>query len=99
LIEGLFSDRAATRGAAYDIVTDEFRRDPEVVPAVLSYAHQRLNNDDGAYNTVVTLEDLSRAVTQPRKGEINQFCDEAEKPGERIKKQTDALRKWLETKR
>jgi hypothetical protein len=98
-IENLFSDQAPVRLAAYNVLTQpKFRNDPKTVEALLSFASQHMDNEDGIYNTVVTLKDLSRSVTQPRKDEINRFCDKAEKLGERTKKQSDALRKWLETK-
>jgi hypothetical protein len=58
-----------------------------------------MDNENGIYNTVVALKDLSRTITQPRKNDMNNFCNQAEKLGDRIKKQCDALREWLETKR
>jgi hypothetical protein len=97
-IEDLFSDQPSVRLAAYKVLTQsEFRRDPKTVEALLSFANQHMDNENGIYNTVVTLKDLSRSVTQPRKVEINRFCDKAEKLGEHTKEQSDALRKWLET--
>jgi hypothetical protein len=99
LVERLFSEKPSERANAYNILTSQFRRDPDAVSALLNYAWQHTDNANGIYNTVVTLKDLSRAVTQPRKDDINRFLDEAEKQGGKTKQQSDATRKWLETKR
>lgn len=99
LVENLFSEVSAIRKAAYDTITKEFRKDPDTVTALLSHVELNMGNHNGVYNTVVTLNNISRAVTQPRKSEINRFCDQADKIGERTKNQCEKLRKWLETSR
>ena len=93
--------QSGKRNNAYEQLTSRaapWHKDPDVVSGLLDYAWQHMDNTNGIYNTVVTLKDLSRAVTQPRKADINRFCDEAEKQGGRTKEQCDALRKWLDTK-
>ena len=94
----LFSDRGTDRAAAHDGIIKEFRSTPEAVSALLSYANPRMQDESGVYNTVVTLKDLSRSITQPRKTDLNQFCDQAEKTSNRTKAQCDAFRRWLETR-
>jgi hypothetical protein len=63
----------------------------------LTYATKHMDDEQGIYNTLVALTDLSRSITDPRKDEINTFCDRAEMLSQRAKQQSDELRKWLKT--
>jgi len=70
-----------------------------VITPLLDQAKARRENDNGVYNTIVTLKDLSRAITQPRKAEINTFCSDMSSGRARIAQQCANLRLWLETQR
>jgi hypothetical protein len=58
-IESLFSDRAATRGAAYDILTKQFRRDPEV----MRFSATRVNTEQR--NGFITPWSRSKTSVEP----------------------------------
>jgi hypothetical protein len=96
LVAQLFGDQKTARMDAYDAIIAQFSTDPNTVSALLDYAAQNPQNANGVYNTVVTLKGLSRVVTKPRKAEINRFCDQAEKIGEKTRSECDALRSSLE---
>lgn len=99
LVQDLFDPDRRTRGAAYEELTSRWRKDPATVASLLAYALEHRNDENGIYNTVVTLKDLSRQVTQPKKDEINSFCVEAAKVGDRTRQKCEELRGWLETDR
>jgi hypothetical protein len=96
LVVRLYSEQQTDRTAAYDAIMSEFKTNPNTVSVLLDYAATNTQHANGVYNTVVTLRGLSPAVTRPRKAEINRFCDQAERVGDRTKSQCDALRRWLE---
>jgi hypothetical protein len=99
LIEQLFAPEGSLRVRAYNEIIRQFRTKPEIIDDLIGYAGKNLDNDNGVYNTVVTLKNLSREITQPKKAEINSFCDNAQTNGEKTKKKCDELRTWLETSR
>jgi hypothetical protein len=96
LIAQMYSELPADRTAAYDSIMRDFNTHPALVPALLQYAAQRPNNPNGVFNTVRTLQYLNRKFTQPHKAEINRFCGQAERIGDRTKAECDILRRGLE---
>src|ERR1051325_1834593 len=85
LVAQLYDAAAPARISAYEQLTSvAWRSNPAVITPLLAYARGHLENDNGIYNTVVVLKDLSRTVTQPRKGELNTFCAEAARARPRI---------------
>jgi hypothetical protein len=96
LIAQMYSELPADRTAAYEAIMKDFNTNPALVPALLHYAAQRPNNPNGVFNTVRTLEYLNRKFTQPHKAEINRFCDQAQRLGDKTKAECDILRRGLE---
>ena len=99
LIEQLFAPEGSLRVRAYNEIIRQFRNKPEIIDDLIKYARGNMDNDNGVYNTVVTLKNLSRDITQPKKADINSFCGEARLNGEKTKKKCDELGAWLETSR
>jgi hypothetical protein len=100
LVAGLFDTSPATRQNAYSQLTSSaWRANPDVLGPLLNMARSRRDNENGLYNTVVTLKDLSRAVTNPRKAEINALCSEITSGRPRIAQQCANLQKWIDTRR
>jgi hypothetical protein len=100
LIAQMYSDLQTDRTDAYGAIMAEFKNSQkEIVSALLSYAvavKDSQPNANGLYNTAVMLKNLNLEATQPHKADINQFCDQAEKVGDRTKRECDALRAWIQ---
>jgi|GEM_PF-4513255 len=99
LIEQLFAPEGSLRVRAYNEIIGQFGNEPGIVDDLVKYARGNMDNDNGIYNTVVTLKNLSKQITQPKKAEINSFCGDARLVGDKTKKKCDELGKWLESSR
>lgn len=100
LVAGLFDPSSAIRQSSYaQLTSGAWRTNSDVVTPLLTMGRASRDNENGLYNTVVTLKDLSRTVTQPRKVEIDAFCAEISPVGTRIAQQCAGLRTWLNTSR
>jgi hypothetical protein len=86
LIEQLFSPEAQLRVRAYDEIKNRFGKDPTIIDNLIKYARANMDNENGVYNTVATLKDLSREITKLKKAEINAFCEDAQLIGDKTKK-------------
>ena len=95
LISGLYSDSKERRLESYNGLVKDFSRDASVIDALIQYAESRSNNENGIYNTVVTLTDLSRTITRPRKSDIVAFCDKVAPLGPKIQRQVKVLKSWI----
>jgi hypothetical protein len=51
------------------------------------------------YHVIVTLRDVSRAITQPREEDITQLCTEVVSEHPTLKDETDSLKAWLAIRR
>lgn len=96
LISRLFSESAELRLDAYNQLLSSWADDETMIPALISFARQHLDNENGIYNTLVLLSHMNRDVIKRRKDEILAFAAEAEKNGSRSKERADKLRSRLE---
>jgi hypothetical protein len=100
LVANLFHPAPGMREKAYaELTSPVWRTNTEIIDALLSHARSNPANDDGIYNTVVVLKNISRTITQPRKSDINAFCQEIQTGRPRITEQCRSLAAWLETRR
>lgn len=107
-VDGLFSTSGSTRATAYKKLTHEFRAKGYAVDRILQLGKSELEKDPesqsyiGVYHTIVTLTDMSRAVTQiptSRKDRILDYANSAESAFPKLSSRIAILRKWLDSKR
>lgn len=67
LAEGLFSISGPTRLSSYTELTSDFRRNPQLPGIIVKVANDRMDNEAGLRNALVTLEHISRSVTRDPK--------------------------------
>lgn len=91
LISDLFSDQAATRLRAYNSIMADYSADAELIPELLSYASDHIDNANGIYNTLVVLSHLNKAQLEPHIGDIEMFARKVEPMGPRIEDRVDKL--------
>lgn len=107
LVENLFSHSETERTAAYTELTNALRAKDYAAERILERGSRELAklpdqpDSVGLYNTIVTLTDMSRAVTQKPeiKGEIDQYADRVAQAVPTLQKRVDTLKRWLETQR
>jgi hypothetical protein len=108
LVENLFSHAPADRVAAYhELTTSELRAKDYSAEAILKRGNAELakspdqRNSIGLYNTIVTLTDMSRAVTQKPsiKSKIDEYADQVAQAFPQLRSRVDTLKRWLETRR
>jgi hypothetical protein len=90
-ITNLFSNNAGQRIDAYNVIMDQYRNDPALIPDLLSYARKNMGNQNGIYNTLVVLSHLNKSQLKPHVADIQAFAREAEPMGPRIKQRVDKL--------
>jgi hypothetical protein len=106
LVEDLFSKSGSKRIAAYDTLTTSLRAKDYAIEKILQRATTELSKPPGdrdfvgIYNAVVTLTDMSRAVTQKPefKDRIAAFGDQAVAAFPRLENRVSLLKKWLNSK-
>lgn len=92
-IEELFSPKAGTRGTAYNIIMTYYGNSPELIPSLLSYGNQHLDNENGIYNTLVVLGHLYYDRKSADLAAIRDFAEKAKNIGP---KTADRAQKILE---
>ena len=106
LVENLFSKSGAKRIAAYDTLTKSLRTKDYAAERILQRGAAELSRPPadrdfvGIYNTIVTLTDMSRAVTQkPQfKDRIAAYGDQAATAFPQLENRVSLLKKWLNSK-
>jgi chromosome segregation ATPase len=107
LVAKLFSKRGAERTAAYDALTQSLRTKDYAAEKILERGQAELSKSAeqrdfvGIYNTIVTLTDMSRAVTQKPefKDRITSYADQAAEAFPKLANRVELLKKWLNSKR
>lgn len=95
LIAQLFSDLPAQRRDAYTSLVNEWSNDSGIVPEVLSFARDHLENENGIYNSLVFLSHMKSEALRPNVSAIESFCKEVENIGPRIRQRVETLRSRL----
>lgn len=91
LIKDLFSDQPHARLKAYEGITEYYGSDPALIPELLSYAGDHMDNEDGIYNTLVVLSHLDKAQAKPHTAEIEIFAKRVEPMSPEIRERVDKV--------
>ncbi|QEM08738.1 hypothetical protein [Mucilaginibacter rubeus] len=79
LVAGLFSENASTRtNSANDIMVNWYKT-ASIVPQLVDYALQNMNNANGIFNTVVVLQNMHGSVLKVNKAKIQDFLQKVMK--------------------
>lgn len=108
LVLDLFSQSGAARVRAYEKLTGQYRAKSYAVDQILATGVAELSkpaenqNFIGVYHTIVTLTDMSRAVTQQpitRRDALITYATQAAGAFPKLTRRVDTLNKWLRSKR
>jgi len=58
VVEELFDPKASIRGLAYNNLMTDYSNSPDLVPSLLEYANNHMDNQNGIYNTLVVLGNI-----------------------------------------
>ncbi|MEW9682571.1 hypothetical protein [Pseudomonas sp. TE50-2] len=95
LIGGLFSREAKGRVKAYQELISQYGKREELIPALLQYANDHFENDNGIYNALVVFSHLNyRSLRGVDLESIRAFASRAE--GEKGPRIRDRARKLIE---
>lgn len=83
LVERLYAPKASDRGGAYEELMSSHAHDPALVPALLDYAEQHLNNANGLYNSVVVLLALDPKLLKPHWTTVRALAEKSKANGPR----------------
>jgi hypothetical protein len=88
----LYSNTASARLAGYDTIVNSFPADPQLVSKLLAYAEQRMDNENGIYNTLVVLSHVDlRDRSRDEIQNIRDFAQRARAVGSRTSARVDTL--------
>jgi len=104
LVESLFAPSGGQRNDAYQELTSHeapWRKDPKLINDLLNVARKHMDDPTGLRNVAVTFRDVSRDITQPRRGDIVTLADEILQKNPNVsskidlKEQIEAMKKWI----
>lgn len=72
MIGGLFSREAKGRVKAYQELISQYGKREELIPALLQYANDHFENDNGIYNALIVATDFTRSPSD-RVGLVNEI--------------------------
>jgi len=96
-ISDLFNDQASVRLRAYNDLMAYYSGDPDLVSNLLDYADQHSRNENGVYNTLVVLGQLSKGQLNPHTARIEKFATTAKQIGPKTNKRATDLLDYLES--
>jgi hypothetical protein len=95
-IEELFAPKASVRGAAYNQLMKYYANSPDLVPSLLKYANNHLDNANGIYNTLVVFSHLNyNKVPQEALLSIRSFAEQTRNNGSKTADRVTKLLKRL----
>lgn len=97
LIKGIFTTDASVRRTSAATLVSDWNTNPNLVPRLLDYAAENPRNENGIYNTVVVLENLSADTLRPYRESITNFAAAAEKIGQKTAAETTVLLRKVNT--
>ncbi|QTT89384.1 hypothetical protein [Pseudomonas chlororaphis] len=65
LISRLFDSTASVRGRAYEELMQLYLKDPGLMPSLISYGQENINNKNGVYNALVVLRSCRSKKSEP----------------------------------
>jgi hypothetical protein len=94
-IEGLFAPKAATRGAAYNVLMQYYATSPQLITSLIDYANNHKDNQNGIYNTLVVLGHLNYSTVPADLQSIRSFAAQVVNNGPKSADRVDKLLKRL----
>jgi len=91
VIEELFGSKASVRGAAYNQIMEYYSNRPELIPSLLEYAYNHLDNQNGIYNTLVVLGHLDYRNVSRDIQAIRVFAEKTRNNGPKTSERVDKL--------
>ncbi len=95
LIEDLYAPASGTRITSAEEIIQVWRSDTTLVPQLLNYAEEHMDNENGIYNTVVILNSVDTTLLSREKDSVKSFLDKAQKVGPKTRSQIDRVRSRL----
>lgn len=96
LIRDTFASQASIRIRAAQELVSGWRNDPTAVAALVQYASENLEKENGVYNAIVILSEFSPAALAPHKSSILELAQAAKKLGPKTRARAQALTRHLE---
>jgi hypothetical protein len=96
LVSDLSAAQQATRDAVYDVLSRDFRRDPNLVTVLLESWPKQLDSEGAIYYIEVLLLDASPEVSRPKKEEIVKFVEAVQNRGGLIQHVGELIRRALD---
>jgi hypothetical protein len=97
LIRQLFADDARSRVDAANELIRGWRKEPNVVNALIEFANQNGDNANGIYNVVVVLNEFSMVALHPHKERVLKFAALAKTKGSKTEVKAMALMRRLDS--
>ena len=91
VLEKLFAPTASVRGAAYEQLMSRFSKSPELVPRLLAYADEHIENQNGIYNSLVVLSHLDHRELRSDLSSIRAFAAKARTIGPKTAERAEKL--------
>ena len=91
LISGLFDSTASVRGRAYEELMQLYSKDPDLVPSLISYGQENINNKNGVYNALVVLSHVELEKIGTDLEAVRNFAEAARKNGDKTSGRVDKL--------
>jgi len=95
LIRALFADNARVRIAAAQNLIEGWGNETSAVRALVDFATQNMDNSNGVYNTVVVLNEFSRATLEAHRQTVLEFLEAAKEIGPKTAARVETLVKRL----
>lgn len=91
LIAGLFDSTASVRGRAYEDLMQLYSKDPGLVPSLISYGQENINNKNGVYNALVVLSHVDLKKIGADLGAVRNFAEASRRNGDKTSDRANKL--------
>ena len=102
IVYGLVSESGSERSRSYDELISRnapWATDPKIIDLLLRVGEEKFDDKLMVYHIMIVLRDASRLITQPRKDDINAFCEKAAATHPTLADEAEQIRVWLNKKR
>lgn len=91
LISDLFAPTASVRGRAYEEMIRLYSSDPDLVPSLITYARENVDNENGVYNALVVLSHIDLKKLNADFTTVRSFAESVRKNGSKTSERVDKL--------
>lgn len=92
LVELLFSKSKHERINAYNDIISGWKNDPEMIKEILDFGASNLSNQNGVYNSLITLLYMNKTALSPYKDAIIEYSNKTEANGTKTQERAKKLR-------